>query len=574
MDRTVRSTLDRITNRLFAGGVSNPITYIEQLSYLIYLKMLDEEESRRSGLQARLLGADNGNTKPLFPEQAERYRWSNWRFKSGPDLIQFLRDEVFPYMASLVKEAPKVAIYFQDARLEVDDPAVLKDVVDEIDGIEFAKMGPDAKGDIFEYLLTYLSTQEGSLLGQFRTPKQIRAFMVEMLDPDLGDTIYDPSCGTGGFLIDAVEHVLAKYTSPEHVREAPIYGEGWLDERDWTIEKAKEEVPNLQTYKRGPADRIPSDGWDLLERSIHGIDVSRQMMRIAMMNMVLHGLRGAHIKRANTLSEAGGLSDDDLRRRYDVILSNPPFAGVLPKDSIRKDLPTRSKKSELLFMGVMMKALAPGGRCAVVIPEGVLFGSTSAHRDLRRSLVHDFELQAVVSLPAGVFKPYAGVKTSVLIFRRPEDERLFDDEPATQKVWFYDVGNDGYDPDKVSRGGRVETPEENDIPALLVAWESYRKSGFENPPGAEANTSLDPGTDPPASWWADVEHVVENDYALSAGRYKPLVRKERLQEDSGELIEELVGRERDIVAGLLDLLHEVDPQRAEHLVETQMEGAE
>lgn len=572
MDIQVRQTLNRITNTLFAGGVSNPITYIEQLSYLIYLKMLDEEEARRSGLQARLLGDDgNGNTRPLFPEQAERYRWSNWRFKSGTELVRFVRDEVFPYMASLVKEAPKVAVYFQDARLEVDDPAVLKQVVDEIDMLHLAKMGPDAKGDIFEYLLTYLSTMEGALLGQFRTPKQIRAFMVEMLDPDLGDTTFDPACGTGGFLIDAVEHVLARYTSPEHVREAPIYGETWLEQKGWTIEQAKEKIPNLQTYTRGPADRIPTGGWERLERSIYGFDVSRQMMRIAMMNMVLHGLRNANIKRANTLSEMGGLSDEDLRRKYAVILSNPPFAGVLPKDSIRKDLPTRSKKSELLFLGVMMQALAPGGRCAVVIPEGVLFGSTSAHRDLRKSLVHDYELQAVVSLPAGVFKPYAGVKTSVLVFRRPKEERLFEREAATQKVWFYEVRNDGYDPDKVSGGGRVETPEQNDIPALLAAWETYKASGFQDPPGVEANAVLDPGTEPPACWWADVDRIAENDYSLSAGRYKPLVRKERRQEDPGELIAELLDLEETITSGLMDLLREVDPQRAEQREAAEME---
>lgn len=572
MDIQVRQTLDRITNKLFAGGVNNPITYIEQLSYLIYLKMLDEEEARRSGLQARLLGEDaNGNAQPLFPEQAERYRWSNWRFKSGPELVKFVRDEVFPYMASLVKEAPKVAVYFQDARLEVDDPAVLKQVVDEIDTLQFAKMGPDAKGDIFEYLLTYLSTMEGALLGQFRTPKQIRAMMVDMLDPDLGDTIFDPACGTGGFLIDAVEHVLARYTSPDHIREAPIYGEAWLDNRGWTLKQAKQKIPNLQTYTRGPADRIPTGGWEKLERSVYGFDVSRQMMRIAMMNMVLHGLRNANIKRANTLSEMGGLTDDDLKRRYSVILSNPPFAGVLPSDSIRKDLPTRSKKSELLFLGVMMQALAPGGRCAVVIPEGVLFGSTSAHRELRRSLVHDFELLAVVSLPAGVFKPYAGVKTSVLVFRKPKEERLFAGKPATRHAWFYEIRNDGYDPDKVAGGGRVETPEANDIPALLRAWADYKASGFQNPPGIEANSVLDPGTAPPTCWWADVERLAENDYSLSAGRYKPIVQRERRQEDPGELIDELIDLEQNIAAGLLDLLREVDPQRAAQREAAEME---
>ena len=172
-----------------------------------------------------------------------------------------------------------------------------------------------------------------------------------------------------------------------------------------------------------------------------------------MMNLVLHGIRNAQIKRANTLSEMGGLTEDDLYRKYKVILSNPPFAGVLPRDSIRKDLPTNSKKSELLFLAVMMESLAPGGRCAVVVPEGLLFGSTQAHKDLRKKLVEDFELLAVISLPAGAFKPYAGVKTGVLVFRRPVFVENHKERLADRKVWFYEVKNDGYDPDKIVGGG-------------------------------------------------------------------------------------------------------------------------
>jgi type I restriction enzyme M protein len=212
-------------------------------------------------------------------------------------------------------------------------------VVDEIDGIDFAKLGTDVKGDIFEYLLTHLG--QSALNGQFRTPRQIRVMMVQMVDPDLGDSIYDPACGTGGFLIDAIEHILAKYSSEP--QEVPIYGEEWLDRRGQSLDQAKREIPTLQTYTKGPGEKVPD--WGILERSIYGIDVSRQMVRIAMMNLVLHGIRKANVKRANTLSDMGGLSEDDLARRYKVILSNPPFAGVLPKESIRKDLPTNSKRA-------------------------------------------------------------------------------------------------------------------------------------------------------------------------------------------------------------------------------------
>jgi type I restriction enzyme M protein len=549
LNATIRKKLNRITDILWAGGVTNPVTYIEQISYLIYLKLLDEEESSRE-LKARLMGDQgNGNTALLFPKQAERYRWSKWRFKSGQDLRDFIRDDVFPYMASLVKAEPQIAEYFRDAVLEIVDPNVLKQVVDEIDSIDFAKLGTDVKGDIFEYLLTHLG--QSALNGQFRTPRQIRTMMVEMLDPDLGDTIYDPACGTGGFLIDAIEYILAKY-STEPI-EVPIYGEEWLEQRGQTIEEAKAALPTLQTYRKGPGEKIPD--WGLLERSIFGIDVSRQMMRIAMMNLVLHGIRNALVKRGNTLSDMGGLSEDDLARRYKVILSNPPFSGQLPKESIRKDLPTNSKKSELLFMGVMMEALAPGGRAAVVVPEGLLFGSTSAHVELRRKLVEDYHLQAVVSLPSGVFKPYAGVKTAVVVFARPAAEGKKGNKK--DKVWFYEVRIDGYDPDKVSGGGRPETPERNDIPELLRQWAQFKKSGFTQPPGVEANTVLEPGSPEPNSWWASVERVRESEYSLAAGRYKPSIGAAAPEDDPKILIRELIDGEKSILEGLEALLSEI-----------------
>ena len=461
MNQEIRSKLDRICNILFAGGLSVPTVFVEQISYLIYLKLLDEREAELE-LKARLLKEKNGNGRLLFPDQAARYRWVNWRFKSGPDLRNFLRDDVFPYMASLFKEEPQVAIYFQDARMEIDDPHVLKEVIDGLDGFNFAKLGPDVKGDIFEYLLQYLSRQPQSDLGQFRTPRQIRVAMVEMLDPDLGDSIYDPACGTAGFLIDALEHLLAKYSTEP--REVPIYGEEWLDDKGWTLAQAKKEIRQLQTYRKGAGEGIPD--WDILEHSIYGVEVSRQMMRISMMNLVLHGIRNAHVKRANALSELGGMSDDDLSRKYKVVLSNPPFAGMLPTDSIRKDLPTQSKKSELLFLALAMESLAPGGRCAIILPEGALFGSTTAHVELRRKLVEEYELLAVISLPAGVFKPYAGVKTGILIFRRPVESKAESGKAesgklkkADRKVWFYEIKNDGYDPDKITGGGRPETPD-------------------------------------------------------------------------------------------------------------------
>ncbi|HSU53166.1 MAG TPA: class I SAM-dependent DNA methyltransferase, partial [Candidatus Dormibacteraeota bacterium] len=527
MNQEIRSKLDRICNILWGGGLAVPTLFVEQISYLIYLKLLDEREADLE-VKARLLkGKSNG--KLLFPDQASRYRWSNWRFKSGKELRDFLGGEVFPYMASLLKEEPQVAIYFQDAKLEIEDPHVLKEVVDGLDTFQFGKLGPDVKGDIFEYLLQYLSRQPQSDMGQFRTPRQIRMAMVEMLDPDLGDTMCDLACGTAGFLVDSVEHILAKYSAAP--REVPIYGEEWLVDRGWTLAQARREIPNLQTYRKGAGEKIPD--WELLEYSIFGFEVSRQMMRISMMNLVLHGIRNAHVKRANSLSELGGMSDEDLRRRYKCILMNPPFAGMLPAESIRKDLPTQSKKSELLFLGLAMESLAPGGTCAMIVPEGALFGSTSGHVELRKQLMEDYELLAVISLPAGVFKPYAGVKTGILVFRKPQPvsesadrgrrEREARDARRNGKVWFYQINNDGYDPDKITGGGRPETPEWNDLPEMLRHWKSYKNSGFKKPPGTEAGALLPPGTKEASCWWAKISTISKNDFNLAAGRYKPRV---------------------------------------------------
>ena len=558
MNQDIRSKLDRICNILWGGGLAVPTLFVEQISYLIYLKLLDEREAELE-VRARLLKG-KGNGKLLFPDQASRYRWSNWRFKSGKELRDFVGDEVFPYMASLLKEEPQVAIYFQDAKLQIEDPHVLKEVIDGLDTFQFGKLGPDVKGDIFEYLLQYLSRQPQSDMGQFRTPRQIRMAMVMMVDPDLGDSICDLACGTAGFLVDCVEHILAKYSAEP--REVPIYGEEWLADRGWTLAQARKEIPNLQTYRKGAGEKIPD--WELLERSIFGFEVSRQMMRISMMNLVLHGIRNAHVKRANSLSELGGMSDEDLRRRYKYILMNPPFAGMLPAESIRKDLPTQSKKSELLFLGLAMESLAPGGCCAIVVPEGLLFGSTSGHIELRRKLLEDHELLAVISLPAGVFKPYAGVKTGILVFRKPveaaraESGKRKAEKKAGGRVWFYEVKNDGYDPDKITGGGRPETPERNEIPEMLRQWKAFKESGFKKPPGNEAGALLPPGTEEAKCWWARISTIAENDSNLAAGRYKPQVAEKAPEEDPAELIGKTLKVEREIASGLERLLNEVE----------------
>ena len=544
MNPEVRRKIDKITKILWAGGVTNPVTYIEQISYLIYLKMFDEKLFDMQ-LQKRMSGGDD-----LFEDgQAEKLRWSKWKFKSGIPLRDFLRDEVFSYMQTIVRENPQAAEYFRDAQLEITDPNTLKEVIDILDSIEFSKLGPDTKGDLYEYLLTHLG--QSALNGQFRTPRQIRAFMVEMVDPDLGDAVLDPAAGTGGFLLDAFDYIRHKYS--ENPKETPIYGEEWIER----INPSGEHLKKVQKIKSGVGDKIPSKEIKLLlEHGFTGYDVSRQIVRIATMNMILHGLDYAGVRRANSLSEFGGLSEEDITRKYSVILSNPPFSGTLAKDSIRRDIPTTSKKTELLFLAMMMDMLAPGGRAAVVVPEGLLFGSTKAHVELRRKLIEEFELLAVVSLPAGIFKPYAGVKTGVVIFRKPEDKDV--KKAKHRKVWYYEIKNDGYDPDKISGGIRLETPEKNEIPELLDEWKKYKDSGFKKYPDVEANTLLKESSEEPKCWWTTVDTIAENDFNLAAGRYKPYVDEKAPEEDPADMIDQIIEIESNIVKELEQLLIKVE----------------
>ena len=542
MDPVLRRRLDRITDVLRSEALTT-VTCINQVAHLIYLKLLDEEEAESELPDDR--GA-RGQTK-IFPSQAKRFRWSAWRGKNERDLHNFVGNEVFPYMASLVKECPHVSDYFRGAVLEIASPRVLMQVIDELDLIEFRKLDPDVGGTIFEYLLAHLG--QTALGGQFRTPRHIRAFMVRMVDPDLGDTIYDPACGTAGFLIEALDYILARYS--KYPWEVPVYGEEWLEKRSQTLAEAKEEIINLQTYALGSGDKIPD--WHMLEEAIHGTDVSRDMIRISKINLALRGVHRAHLRCDNALSSTSIRTPNERNIRHSVILCNPPLGQRVPTTSIRLDLPSKSSKSELLFLSLMMRSLARGGRCAVVVPDGVLFGSTRAHTEIRVKLLRDYEVLAVVSLPPGAFKPYTRIKTSVIVFRRPANAPE-DDNSATSRVWFYEIRNDGYDPDRLQGGARSETPEKNDIPALLADWANYRASGSDRPPGAEFGTLFDGGADELRCWWAEFDAIAENGYDLTASRYRPRVAVSIPDDDPKELVRDVLAIERAIIAGLDDLL--------------------
>ena len=324
-----------------------------------------------------------------------------------------------------------------------------------------------------------------------------------------------------------------------------------------SIEEAKEEFPNLQSYRRGIGDKITN--WDSLENSIFGADISRSMMRIAKINLMLHDIRRANIKRADSIMEMEGSEEENDTRKYKVILSNPPFGGLVHmKDSIGRGVPSKSKRVELRFLEGMMDSLTPGGQCAIIVPESLLYRSTLVHNNLRRKLIEDYDVLAVISLPSGILELHDAVKTSVLVFQLPlKSANITDKIEQRKKVWFYDLRADGFNPKKITAGSRRLTPDENNIPDLLVQWNRYKKSGFKDPTGIEGETLLTDEKSELRCWWATVKTIKENDYNLAAHRYKPQFVEKYSDDDATQLIRETLAIERDIAIGLEDLLRRV-----------------
>ena len=574
MNQDLSGKLAQIVDMVRTGCIEDPLESVEQVSYLIYLKLIDEESDRKledisprkvgatklAGLAppplvavavvaGMVLGRDVSGKKAVgrigdlfFPNQARRYRWSRWRSKRGENLRDFVGDEVFPYMASLTREQPRVAEYFRDSELKIDDPDIFERAVDAIDGIDFTNTGFDIKGDAFENMLACLELSD--LNG---VPPQIRSMMVEMVAPDLGETVCDPSCGMGGLLVDVFGHVLANYSAEP--REVPVYGARWLKERGQSLEQAREEIPTLQTCRRGPGERI--EDWESLERSFYGVDASRRVTRIATMNLLLHGIRRPNLKRADSLSEIDGSGENGHARGYDVILSNPPFGHAVSRGG-----PSSRVRSGLHFLEMTMRALVPGGRCAVVVPEAFLSSGVSPRVELRRRLVCDYDLLAVISLPTGVFTQYSGLKTAVIFFRRPSGDAKKDGR--NKKVWFYDVREAGLSESNNFSGRSYEAPGGNDIPDVVSQWNDYRESGYQEPPGVEAGTFLESGSGAPRCWWATIDTIAGNDYMLGASWYKPLVAAKAPDESPADLLRETLDIERNIARDMEKLLRDLE----------------
>jgi type I restriction enzyme M protein len=376
----LRNQIDKLWTEFWTGGITNPLTVIEQISFLMFSRLLDISETRAEKRAARL----GKQFKGQFNSKQQKLRWSNFKNLSADQMLKLVRDEVFPHFRTLANSESTFAEYMTDAQLFIQKPSLLVSAVNMIDALPLTE--GDTKGDLYEYLLGKLTT--AGINGQFRTPRHIIRLMVDLIEPKPNEIIGDPACGTAGFLAGVMHHLLEKYTSPEGV------------------------ITHDDGQKTYTGDLLEPYRKHIQNNMFHGYDFDTTMLRIAAMNLMLHGVESPDIHYQDTLSNS---FPDKFPKQatdgFDVILANPPFKGSLDESDVHPSLTgkVKTKKTELLFVVLFLRMLKLGGRAACIVPDGVLFGSSNAHRDLRKLLVEENQLEAIISMPSGVFKPYAGV---------------------------------------------------------------------------------------------------------------------------------------------------------------------
>jgi type I restriction enzyme M protein len=480
----LKSKIDRIWDSFWSGGISNPLEVIEQITYLLFLRRLDDLQTIAEK-KARMSGGAIIDVK-FLPGQ-EHLRWTRFKNLDADVMYKTVSTEVFPFLqqygAQVGGDDSTYSDHMRDARFTIPTPALLSKVVDMLDDIPMHNR--DTNGDLYEYLLSKIAS--AGVNGQFRTPRHIIKLMVDMTAPQPDDEICDPACGTAGFLVAASEYVREQH--PSALTDA--------------------------TQRR-----------HFHKSMFHGYDFDNVMLRIGSMNMLLHGIESPDIRYRDSLSE--GASEDT--ETYTLILANPPFAGSLDFESTSKDLQrvVKTKKTELLFLALFLKLLKPGGRAAVIVPDGVLFGSSKAHRELRRILVEDQKLDAVVKLPSGVFRPYAGVSTAILLFTKTNSG-------GTDHVWFYEVRADGY-----SLDDKRNPVEANDLPDVLARW------------AARTTTERDRARTE-QSFFVPKADIAAQGYDLSLNRYKEIVHDEAEHRPPLEIVADIETLEGEIDKGLAEL---------------------
>jgi type I restriction enzyme M protein len=495
----IRSQIDAIWNAFWTGGISNPLEVIEQITYLLFLRRLDDLQTLEELKAERL---KKPIERRIFPQGKdpkktpyEQLRWSKFKNLEAREMYTTVSEHVFPFLRTLGGDESTYAHHMKDARFTIPTAALLAKVVDLIDHVPMEDR--DTKGDLYEYMLGKIASAGQN--GQFRTPRHIIRLMVEMVSPKPTDIVCDPACGTCGFLVAVGEYLRERH--PEALRD-----------------------PKLRKHFH--------------HGLFHGFDFDNTMLRIGSMNMLLHGVENPDVVYRDSLSQDHSGEEE----KYTLVLANPPFAGSLDYENTAKDLlqVVKTKKTELLFVSLFLRLLKPGGRAAVIVPDGVLFGSSNAHKTLRKVLVEDQKLDAVISLPSGVFKPYAGVSTAILVFTKTNSG-------GTDYVWFYDVEADGWSLDdkrvpllpeeklgaKPKMALRPEEHAKNNLPDILSRWQ--QRDGKEQERPRTAQSFCIPKAD-----------LVEQAYDLSRNRYKEVIHQEMNHRPPREILADLAKLEADI----------------------------
>jgi type I restriction enzyme M protein len=469
----LKSQIDKVWEAFWTGGLSNPLTVIEQMTYLLFIRRLDEIQTQKEQ-KANLL--KKKIEEPIYKEEEYELRWS--RFKNmDPEVMHrmFTKDQgVFDFLRNVGNRSAAFSKFMKGATFMIQTPRLLAQVVEMLSNIDMSDR--DTKGDVYEYLLSKIASAGQN--GQFRTPRHIIRMMVDMVQPNLEDVICDPSCGTAGFLTVAGEYIREHY-------ENELY---------------KDEVKK-----------------HFQEMMFMGMEFDPTMIRIGGMNLMLHGIENPQLIDVDALSEA----NTSFTNKATLVLANPPFKGSLDREAVDGKILSvvDSKKTELLFLALILKGLKLGGRAAVIVPDGVLFGSSNAHLQIRKEIVDKQKLEAVISMPSGVFKPYAGVSTAVLIFTKT-------DSGGTDKVWFYDMQADG-----LSLDDKRQAIEANDIPDIINRYHHLK---------TESKRSR---TD--KSFMVPVKEIKDNKYDLSINRYKEVVYEEKTYEKPDVIIEQIEALDKE-----------------------------
>jgi type I restriction enzyme M protein len=492
----LRSRVDKLWEEFWTGGITNPLTVIEQITFLMFARLLDMSEQKNE----RKAGLSGKDFDHLFGPDQQNLRWSQFKNLGAAEMLPLIRDQVFPHFRTAAVDGATFGDYMKDAQLLIQKPGLLVSAVSMIDALPLGS--GDTKGDLYEYLLSKLTT--AGINGQFRTPRHIIRFMVEMLEPTPEETIGDPACGTGGFLVGVMDYLLETYTSPQGV------------------------LVDAEGNKSFTGDLLEPHRAHIRKGMFHGFDFDATMLRIASMNLMLHGVEAPDIHYQDTLSTSfpdnyPGHAKDSLN----VILANPPFKGSLDYDDVQAGLlaKVKTKKTELLFIVLILRMLKLGGRSATIVPDGVLFGSSTAHQALRKMLVDENQLEAVISLPSGVFKPYAGVSTGILVFTKGG---------RTDNVFFYDVQGDGFSLDDKRDPGKA-----NDLPEALARWKTRDPAKDTDRTGK--------------AFCVPADEIRGQKYDLSLSRYRETVHEEEAFDPPQVILARMKALHADIAKDMAEL---------------------